>query len=98
MNKSQLVDKISESADISKAAAGRALDAFIDAVGEALKEGDQVSLVGFGTFAVRERASRSGRNPQTGATIEIAACKQPAFKAGKALKDSVNKVVDDEFD
>ena len=57
---------------------------------EALKEGDQVALVGFGTFAVRERASRSGRNPQTGATIEIAACKQPAFKAGKALKDAVN--------
>ena len=65
MNKSQLVDKISESADISKAAAGRALEAFIEAVGEALKEGDQVALVGFGTFAVRERASRSGRNPQS---------------------------------
>ena len=88
MNKSQLVDKISESADISKAAAGRALDAFIEAVGEALKDGDQVSLVGFGTFAVRERASRSGRNPQTGSTIETAARKLPAFKAGKALKDS----------
>ncbi|MDD2842519.1 MAG: HU family DNA-binding protein, partial [Tolumonas sp.] len=66
VNKSQLVDKISESADISKAAAGRALDAFIDAVGDALKEGDQVSLVVFGTFSVRERASRAGRNPQTG--------------------------------
>ena len=73
MNKSQLIDKIADGADISKAAAGRALDAFIDAVGEALKEGDQVALVGFGTFAVRERAARSGRNPQTGATIEIAA-------------------------
>ncbi len=91
MNKSQLVDKISESADISKAAATRALDAFIDSVGDALKAGDQVSLVGFGTFAVRERASRSGRNPQTGTTIEIPASKQPAFKAGKALKDSVNE-------
>lgn len=84
MNKSQLIDKIADGADISKAAAGRALDAFIDAVGEALKEGDQVALVGFGTFAVRERAARSGRNPQTGATIEIAAGKVPAFKAGKA--------------
>ena len=90
MNKSQLIDKIADGADISKAAAGRALDAFMDAVGEALKEGDQVALVGFGTFAVRERAARSGRNPQTGATIEIAAGKVPAFKAGKALKDAVN--------
>ena len=90
MNKSQLIDKIADGADISKAAAGRALDAFIDAVGEALKEGDPVALVGFGTFAVRERAARSGRNPQTGATIEIAAGKVPAFKAGKALKDAVN--------
>ena len=90
MNKSQLIDKIADGADISEAAAGRALDAFIDAVGEALKEGDQVALVGFGTFAVRERAARSGRNPQTGATIEIAAGKVPAFKAGKALKDAVN--------
>ncbi|HHQ4716264.1 TPA: nucleoid-associated protein HU-beta [Aeromonas veronii] len=90
MNKSQLIDKIADGADISKAAAGRALDAFIDAVGEALKEGDQVALVGFGTFAVRERAARSGRNPQTGATIGIAAGKVPAFKAGKALKDAVN--------
>jgi DNA-binding protein HU-beta len=90
VNKSQLIDKIADGADISKAAAGRALDAFIEAVGEALKEGDQVALVGFGTFAVRERAARSGRNPQTGATIEIAAGKVPAFKAGKALKDAVN--------
>ncbi|MDO2947782.1 nucleoid-associated protein HU-beta [Aeromonas simiae] len=90
MNKSQLIDKIADGADISKAAAGRALDAFIDAVTESLKAGDQVALVGFGTFAVRERAARSGRNPQTGATIEIAAGKVPAFKAGKALKDAVN--------
>ena len=90
MNKSQLVDKISEGADLSKAAAGRALVSFFEAVGEALKAGDQVSLVGFGTFALRERASRTGRNPQTGATIEIAAAKIPAFKAGKALKDAVN--------
>jgi len=90
VNKSQLVDKISEGADLSKAAAGRALDSFIEAVGEALQSGDQVSLVGFGTFLLRERASRSGRNPQTGETIEIAAAKIPAFKAGKALKDAVN--------
>ena len=90
MNKSQLVDKISEGADLSKAAAGRALDSFIEAVGEALQSGDQVSLVGFGTFLLRERASRSGRNPQTGETIDIAAAKIPAFKAGKALKDAVN--------
>ncbi len=90
VNKSQLVDKISEGADLSKAAAGRALDSFIEAAGEALQAGDQVSLVGFGTFTLRERASRSGRNPQTGETIEIAAAKIPAFKAGKALKDSVN--------
>jgi len=90
VNKSQLVDKIADGADLSKAAAARALDAFIDAVGDALKEGDQVSLVGFGTFTVRERASRTGRNPQTGETLEIAAAKLPAFKAGKALKEAVN--------
>ena len=90
VNKSQLIDKIADGADITKAAAGRALDAFVEAVTESLKDGDQVSLVGFGTFAVRERAARTGRNPQTGATIEIAAAKTPGFKAGKALKDAVN--------
>lgn len=90
MNKTQLVDEIAEAADISKAAAGRALDAFTDTVTAALKDGDQVALVGFGTFAVRDRAARSGRNPQTGATIQIAAAKVPAFKAGKALKDACN--------
>ncbi|EKE76262.1 nucleoid-associated protein HU-beta [Gallaecimonas xiamenensis] len=90
MNKSQLIDKIAAGADISKAAAARALDAFTDAVTESLKDGDSVALVGFGTFSVRERAARSGRNPQTGATINIAAAKIPSFKAGKALKDSVN--------
>ena len=90
MNKSQLIDAIAGSADISKAAAGRALDALTDSVTAALKEGDQVALVGFGTFSVRERAARSGRNPQTGATIQIAAANIPAFKAGKALKDAVN--------
>ncbi len=90
MNKSQLVDKIADGAEISKAAAGRALDSFIEAVTEALKNGDQVALVGFGTFSVRERAARTGRNPQTGQTIQIAAAKVPSFKAGKALKDAVN--------
>lgn len=90
MNKSQLIEKISEGADISKAAATRALDSFIDAVSEGLQAGEQISLVGFGTFTVRERAARTGRNPQTGDTIEIAAAKVPAFKPGKALKDAVN--------
>lgn len=90
VNKAQLIDAIAESADISKAAAGRALDAFTDSVTGALKDGDQVALVGFGTFSVRERAARSGRNPQTGETIQIAAAKVPSFKAGKALKDACN--------
>ena len=90
MNKSELIEAIAESADISKAAAGRAVDGFIDAVSGALKEGDQVTLVGFGTFLVRERDARTGRNPRTGETINIPASKLPAFKAGKALKDSVN--------
>ncbi len=90
MNKSQLIDKIAAGADISKAAAGRALDSMIDAVTDALKKDDQVALVGFGTFSVRERSARTGRNPQTGETIQIAASKVPSFKAGKALKDAVN--------
>lgn len=90
MNKTDLIDAIAESADISKAAAARALDGFVDAVTNALKNGDQVSLVGFGSFTVRERAARTGRNPQTGATINIKASKNPAFKAGKALKEAVN--------
>ncbi|MGR6861047.1 HU family DNA-binding protein [uncultured Aliivibrio sp.] len=90
MNKSQLVDQISENADISKAAAGRALDALVETVTETLKSGDQVTLVGFGSFIVRERAARTGRNPKTGEAIEISAAKVPAFKAGKALKDACN--------
>ena len=89
MNKSELIEAMAEAADIPKAAAGRALDGMVDAVTEALKDGDQVSLIGFGTFSVKERAARTGRNPQTGATIEIAASKIPGFKAGKALKDAV---------
>lgn len=90
MNKSELIEAIAASADIPKAAATRALDAMIDAVTDTLKNGDSVALVGFGTFAVKERAARTGRNPQTGAPIEIAAAKVPSFKAGKALKDAVN--------
>lgn len=91
MNKSELVDAIASSADISKAAAARALEAVTESIITALKAGDSVALVGFGTFAVKERAARTGRNPQTGASIEIAASKTPAFKPGKALKDAVNQ-------
>lgn len=90
MNKSELIEAITNDADLSKAAAGRALDAVIGAVTSALKDGESVSLVGFGTFSVKARAARTGRNPQTGATIEIAAANIPSFKAGKALKDAVN--------
>ena len=90
MNKSELIDAIAASADLPKAAAGRALDAVVDSITDALKKDDTVSLVGFGTFSVKERAARTGRNPQTGAPIEIAAAKIPSFKAGKALKDAVN--------
>ena len=90
MNKSDLVDAIADSAGLSKADAGRALDAVVDTVTGALKGGDSVSLVGFGTFSVRDRAARQGRNPRTGETIQIKASKNPAFKAGKALKDAVN--------
>lgn len=90
MNKSELIERISESADISKAEAGRALDAALDAIADSLKNAEPVTLVGFGTFAVRERGARTGRNPQTGASIEIAAARVPAFKAGKALRDALN--------
>ncbi|NEV61819.1 HU family DNA-binding protein [Thiorhodococcus minor] len=89
MNKSELIDRMAEAADISKSAAARALDAFTDSIAIALKEGHNVSLIGFGTFTVKERAARTGRNPQTGETIEIKASKTPSFKAGKALKDAV---------
>ena len=90
MNKSELIEAIAASADIPKAAASRALDAMVDSVTESLKQGDSVSLVGFGTFSIKERAARTGRNPQTGQPIEISAAKVPSFKAGKALKDAVN--------
>jgi DNA-binding protein HU-beta len=90
MNKTELVSAIAESAGISKADAGSALDAFVETVTDALKSGDQISLVGFGSFMVKERSARTGRNPRTGESIEIKASKIPSFKAGKALKDAVN--------
>jgi DNA-binding protein HU-beta len=90
VNKSELIDSIAASADLSKADAGRALDSVIDSVTGALKNGDQVSLVGFGTFSVKQRAARTGRNPRTGEAIQIKASNVPGFKAGKALKDACN--------
>ncbi len=90
MNKSELIDAIAERADISKAKAGDALDGMVSAITGALKKGDTVSLIGFGTFSVRDRAARKGRNPRTGEEIQIKASRNPAFKAGKALKDAVN--------
>jgi DNA-binding protein HU-beta len=90
VNKTDLIDAIASAADLSKADAGRALDAVVDSITDSLKKGDPVSLVGFGTFQVKHRAAREGRNPQTGATIQIKASNVPSFKAGKALKDSVN--------
>jgi len=90
VNKSELIEAVAASADIPKAAAGRAVDAMVEAVTGALQAEDQVVLVGFGTFSVKDRAARTGRNPQTGEPIQIAAAKIPSFKAGKALKDAVN--------
>jgi len=90
VNKAELIDAVAEGADISKAAATRAVDTFVEAVTNTLKNGDQVTLVGFGTFSVRPRAARQGRNPRTGEPINIPASNNPAFKAGKALKDAVN--------
>jgi DNA-binding protein HU-beta len=90
MNKSELIDAVASAADLSKTAATKAVDAVLDTVTNTLKNGEQVTLVGFGTFEVRARAARSGRNPQTGETISIKASNAPAFKAGKALKDAVN--------
>ncbi|WP_298146434.1 HU family DNA-binding protein [uncultured Acinetobacter sp.] len=89
MNKSELIDAIAEQGGLSKTDAGKALDATIASITKALKEGDTVTLVGFGTFAVKERAARTGRNPQTGETLEIKASKVPGFKAGKGLKDAI---------
>ena len=90
VNKAELVEKIAKSADSSKAAAERALDATTATIKGALKKGGTVTLVGFGSFYVNKRAARNGRNPQTGAVIKIKAAKVPKFRAGKALKDSVN--------
>lgn len=91
MNKSELVRSMSEKGDITKADAEKALNAFLESVEEALVNGDRVQLIGFGTFEVRERAARKGRNPQTKKEITIEASKAPVFKVGKALKDMVNK-------
>ena len=90
MNKSELVDAIAMHADISKAAAGRSLDAAMDAIKSSLRKGDVVTLVGFGSFFVGKRTARQGRNPRTGDAIKIRAAKVPKFRAGKALKDAVN--------
>ena len=90
MNRTELVAAVAEQAEVSKKDAEKALKAFVDVVTEELKKGEKVQLVGFGTFEVSERAAREGRNPQTGETMKIDACKAPKFKAGKALKDAVN--------
>mgnify|MGYP006091673617 FL=1 len=90
MNKSELIDAVAVSADLPKAAAARAIDAMTQSISGALKGGESVALVGFGSFNVKDRAARMGRNPQTGAPIQIAAARVPSFKAGKALKDNVN--------
>lgn len=91
MKKSELVAIIAEKADLKKVDAEKALNAFVDAVTEALAKGDKIALVGFGTFETKKRAARTGKNPQTGAAIKIAASTVPAFKAGRGLKDAVNK-------
>ena len=90
MNKSELIDAIAAATDLSKAASGRALDATVESITKELQDNGQVSLVGFGTFSVKARAARTGRNPQTGETINIKAANIPSFKAGKGLKDAVN--------
>lgn len=90
MNKSEFVDAVAEKASLSKADTAKAVDSMMEVVSEALKSGDQVTLIGFGTFLNRRREARDGRNPRTGETIKIAAANVPAFKAGKALKDAVN--------
>jgi len=90
MNKAELIEQVAEAAGISKAQAGAAMDAFTDAVSSALQQGDRVTLVGFGTFSVSERAARNGRNPQTGETIKIKARKVPKFKAGKEFSDGLS--------
>ena len=90
MNKGELIEAVAAAADLSKSDATKAVDAVVDGITKALQKGDQVSIVGFGTFSVKDRAARTGRNPATGQTIQIAASRAPGFKAGKALKDAVN--------
>ena len=90
MNKSELIDVVAEATGLSRSEATSAADALLDGIVNALSKGDQVSLTGFGTFSVRARAARAGRNPQTGETIQIKASNSPGFKAGKAFKDAVN--------
>ncbi len=90
MNKGELIEAVAAAADLSKSDATKAVDAVVDGITKALQKGDQVSIVGFGTFSVKDRAARTGRNPATGETIQIAASRAPGFKAGKALKDAVN--------
>lgn len=91
MTKADLIEAIAKEAGITKAAADKALDAFVDVVTAALAKGEKVSMIGFGTFSVGERAARTGKNPQTGKEIKIKACKSPKFKAGTGLKEAVNK-------
>ncbi|EDN69198.1 DNA-binding protein HU [Beggiatoa sp. PS] len=90
MNKSELIQAVAESAEITKGQAGKAVDAVIESIKDALAEADSVTLIGFGTFTVRERAARVGRNPRTGERLDIKAANVPVFKPGKALKDAVN--------
>lgn len=91
MNKTELINKVSETTELSKKDAASAVDAVFDAIAEALQQGDKVQLVGFGNFEVRERSARKGRNPQTGEEIDIPASKVPAFKPGKSIRDAVNQ-------
>jgi len=90
VNKSELIDAVARHADISKAAAGRAVDAVVNSIKDSLKSGDMVTLVGFGSFYVGKRTARAGRNPRTGETIDIGEARVPKFRAGKELKDSLN--------
>ena len=90
MNKGELIEAVAAAADLTKADATKAVEAVLETITRTLKRGDQVALVGFGSFSVKSRAARQGRNPKTGATIEIPASRVPGFKAGKALKDAVN--------
>jgi DNA-binding protein HU-beta len=90
MNKGELIEAVAAAADLTKADATKAVEAFIDTVTRTLKKGDQVAIIGFGSFSVKSRSARQGRNPKTGAAIDIPASRVPGFKAGKALKDAVN--------